>query len=175
MQSPSLSLWWESLPTPLGEIRLAWDLERRLRILDWAENADRLQRLRAGHYRQWSQRERQAGESSPAAAPIQAYFAGDLNALAGIEWAVAGTAFQRDCWHRLSTIAAGHTSTYQQLAAQLGKPQAARAVGAANAANPISLVIPCHRLIGRDGDLTGYAGGLARKRWLLAHEAANTR
>jgi len=83
---------------------------------------------------------------------------------------LTGTAFQQDVWQALRQIPTGQTWTYGQLAAHLGKPDAVRAVGAAVGRNPLSVIIPCHRVIGRDGSLTGYAGGLERKRWLLAHE-----
>jgi len=83
-----------------------------------------------------------------------------------------GTPFQRAVWAALCEIPLGATVTYAELARRLGRPSAARAIGAANARNPISIIAPCHRVIGADGSLTGYAGGLAAKRWLLAHEAA---
>jgi methylated-DNA-[protein]-cysteine S-methyltransferase len=81
-----------------------------------------------------------------------------------------GTAFQRDVWNALTTIAYGETVSYATLAGRIGRPSAMRAVGAANGANPISIVVPCHRVIGADGTLTGYGGGLPTKQWLLAHE-----
>ncbi|MBV9601179.1 MAG: methylated-DNA--[protein]-cysteine S-methyltransferase [Chloroflexi bacterium] len=85
-----------------------------------------------------------------------------------------GTSFQRRVWTALQTIPYGATTTYGELARELGEPRAIRAVGGANARNPISIVIPCHRLIGADGSLTGYAGGLQRKQWLLVHERGHT-
>ena len=92
--------------------------------------------------------------------------------LAGIEWRTAGTPFQRRVWTGLTTIPPGETLSYGALAAKLGCPRSVRAVGTANGANPISVVVPCHRVIGADGSLTGYGGGLERKRWLLNHEGA---
>ena len=83
-----------------------------------------------------------------------------------------GTAFQQQVWRRLCDIPFGVTASYADIAARLDNPRAVRAVGAANGRNPLAIVVPCHRVIGRDGSLTGYAGGLARKRWLLAHEAS---
>ena len=103
-------------------------------------------------------------------AAIGAYFEGDLGALDTIEVDGGGTEFQRQAWSALRTIPPGQTRSYGQMAALLGRPNAPRAVGAANALNPISLVVPCHRLIGGNGALTGYGGGMARKRWLLEHE-----
>ncbi len=83
-----------------------------------------------------------------------------------------GTEFQRRVWAELRAIPPGSTRTYGELAARLGGPNASRAVGLANSQNPLSIVVPCHRLVGSDGSLTGYAGGLARKQWLLRHEGA---
>jgi len=106
-----------------------------------------------------------------ARAQLEAYFAGRLRQFA-LPLAPTGTAFQQHVWQALGQIPYGSTRTYGQLAAALGAPRAMRAVGAANGRNPISIVIPCHRLIGSDGSLTGYGGGLARKRWLLEFEGA---
>ncbi|HEY9647974.1 MAG TPA: methylated-DNA--[protein]-cysteine S-methyltransferase [Chroococcidiopsis sp.] len=101
---------------------------------------------------------------------LQSYFAGDLAALEEIAVNPSGTAFQQQVWAMLRRIPPGQTTSYGALAAQLGKPKASRAVGLANSLNPIAIVIPCHRVIGANGTLTGYAGGLERKRWLLQHE-----
>lgn len=102
-------------------------------------------------------------------AALDAYFAGE-GELAALEVDLsAGTPFQRRVWEALRRIEPGRTRTYGELARELGSSP--RAVGAANARNPVSIVVPCHRVIGADGDLVGYAGGLARKRWLLRHEA----
>jgi methylated-DNA-[protein]-cysteine S-methyltransferase len=101
---------------------------------------------------------------------LTAYFAGDVDALAGVRTATGGTPFQREVWKALRQIPAGTTVSYGKLAAQLGRAGASRAVGAANGANPIAIVVPCHRVIGANGTLTGFASGLPRKEWLLAHE-----
>lgn len=101
---------------------------------------------------------------------ISDYFAGDLAAIDTIPVATGGTSFQRDVWAALRTIRAGTTLSYGALARQLGHPKAVRATGMANGANPVAIVVPCHRVIGSDGTLTGYGGGINRKRWLLAHE-----
>lgn len=84
--------------------------------------------------------------------------------------APVGTAFQRKVWTGLRTIPYGRTTSYGELAAEIGQPTASRAVGLANGRNPLAVIVPCHRVIGRDGTLTGFGGGLARKRWLLEHE-----
>jgi methylated-DNA-[protein]-cysteine S-methyltransferase len=101
---------------------------------------------------------------------LDAYFAGELRALDEIAVRPAGTGFQRRVWETLRTIPAGTTASYRDLAVRIGSASAVRAVGAANGANPIPIVIPCHRVIGAGGTLVGYGGGLDRKRWLLAHE-----
>ena len=103
---------------------------------------------------------------------VRAYFHGDLTALDDIPVHCRGTAFEEQVWAALRTIPPGTTLTYRKLAELVGRPRAIRAVGRANALNPICLVVPCHRIVGSDGDLTGYAGGIWRKRWLLAHEGA---
>lgn len=101
---------------------------------------------------------------------IRAYLAGDLAALDRILVDTGGTPFQQRIWRALRRIPAGRTESYGALARALGLGSAARAVGAANGSNPVSIVVPCHRLIGGDASLTGYGGGLWRKRWLLRHE-----
>jgi methylated-DNA-[protein]-cysteine S-methyltransferase len=158
-----------TLATPIGEAFIVFDEELRLRAFDWTEHEGRLPSLLR----------RQYGESLTLLVGdvpvhirerITAYFAGDLRALDGLECATAGTPFQRQVWSALREIPAGTTATYGAIAARIGRPRAVRAVGAANGANPIGIVVPCHRVIGSDGSLTGYGGGLDRKRWLLAHE-----
>lgn len=106
------------------------------------------------------------------AAAISRYFAGEVNAIDALPVALAGTPFQRAVWAALREIPCGQTWSYARLARHVGRPRAVRAVGAANGANPVGLVVPCHRVIGKDGSLTGYGGGIDRKRWLLAHERA---
>jgi methylated-DNA-[protein]-cysteine S-methyltransferase len=113
---------------------------------------------------------RRARGAGPIGSALAAYFAGDLDALDTVPVEPEGTPFQRRVWAALRTIPAGETRGYGELARQIGHPTASRAVGAANGANPIWVVIPCHRVIGASGALTGYAGGLDAKRWLLAHE-----
>lgn len=160
----------DRLASPLGPLQLVVDADGALRLLEFDEDSPRARRLMARHF---------AGVPvSSGAAPaairggLEAYFAGDLAALAAIPVRLGGTDFQRRVWRALTDIPAGSTLSYGALAERLGAPRAVRAVGLANGANPVSLVIPCHRVIGADGSLTGYGGGLARKRWLLAHESA---
>ncbi len=103
---------------------------------------------------------------------IEAYFAGDLEALDRIAVDPEGTPFQLRVWKALRRVRSGRTVSYGALAKRIGSPSAVRAVALCNARNPVALVIPCHRVIGADGSLTGYGGGLNRKRWLLEHEGA---
>jgi methylated-DNA-[protein]-cysteine S-methyltransferase len=160
----------DRLATPIGEALIVTDEMGCLRAFDWADCAASMARSLRLHY----------GSLTPAPGPapgrikrlVRDYFAGDVGCLAGIEWRTSGTAFQRAVWRGLTTIVPGETLSYGALAAKLGCPSAVRAVGAANGSNPISVVVPCHRVIGADGSLTGYGGGLERKRWLLRHEGA---
>lgn len=110
-----------------------------------------------------------------AATALQAYFAGQLDALDALEVELNGTGFQKRVWEALRQVGAGTTATYAELARAICAPSAVRAVGAANGANPIAVVVPCHRIIGTNGHLTGYGGGLDRKRWLLEHEGLRLR
>jgi methylated-DNA-[protein]-cysteine S-methyltransferase len=107
------------------------------------------------------------------AAQLRAYFAGDLSAF-DLPLAPTGTPFQRMVWSALEAIPFAVTRTYGELARAIGRPSASRAVGTANSKNPISIIVPCHRVIGANGELTGYAGGMAAKRWLLDHETRHS-
>ncbi|HEY5143349.1 MAG TPA: methylated-DNA--[protein]-cysteine S-methyltransferase [Solirubrobacteraceae bacterium] len=149
--------------TPLGAFVVLADGDG-LRWGDF-EDTGRLGRL-LGHVAA------EEGDPFGAGAALEAYFAGDLGALAALPVAPGGTDFQRSVWGALRAIPPGATRSYGRLAAAAGRPGAARAAGAANGANPVSLVVPCHRVVGADGRLTGYGGGLDRKRRLLAHEGA---
>ncbi|HYC56398.1 MAG TPA: methylated-DNA--[protein]-cysteine S-methyltransferase [Candidatus Binatia bacterium] len=103
---------------------------------------------------------------------LQAYFAGRIDALEDLDVDLEGTPFQGAVWRALRSVKPGRTASYGDIARRIGKPAAVRAVGLANGSNPVSLIVPCHRIIGSDGSLTGYGGGLDRKRWLLTHEGA---
>ena len=105
---------------------------------------------------------------------LTAYFGGDVDALESITAAPEGTTFQREVWKRLREIRAGETASYGELAQRVGKPNAARAVGMANASNPIALIVPCHRVIRTGGAIGGYGFGVETKRWLLEHEASSS-
>jgi len=154
--------------SPLGKIVVA-AREGRLCALEFAERWPR--RRRALGRRFGTLVLCRAADPAGAVSALGAYFAGARDAFARVPLDPGGTAFQRRVWAVLGCIPSGRTRSYRDLAASIGAPRAVRAVGAANGANPIALAIPCHRVIGADGKLTGYAGGLRRKRWLLSHEA----
>jgi methylated-DNA-[protein]-cysteine S-methyltransferase len=160
----------DRLDTPIGTALLVTDDQGFLRALDWSDYEPRLHRLLRRHYRDYGLEKGSAPKVIVAA--LTGYFAGDLGGLKKIKWKTNGTPFQRKVWTELQKIRAGKTSSYGAFAARLNVPNAARAVGLANGANPVSVVVPCHRLIGADGSLTGYGGGLERKQWLLEHEGA---
>jgi methylated-DNA-[protein]-cysteine S-methyltransferase len=166
-------LWLDRLATPIGEALIVTDGAGCLRAFDWADRYAGMERLLRLHY---GSVEPVAG-AAPAGLKglLRRYFEGDVTSLAGIEWCTSGTQFQRNVWTGLTTIPPGQTMSYSGLAAKLGCPKAVRAVGMANGSNPISVVVPCHRVIGADGSLTGYGGGIERKRWLLRHEGATFR
>jgi methylated-DNA-[protein]-cysteine S-methyltransferase len=141
----------------------------RLRAFAWADHEARgIEQLR----QQYGPRVLIMDGKAPVAVrrDIDDYFAGDLLAIDRIDCATNGTPFQQQVWNGLRTIPAGTTLSYGALAVRIGNASAVRAVGLANGANPIAVIVPCHRVIGTDGSLTGYGGGLPRKRWLLAHE-----
>jgi methylated-DNA-[protein]-cysteine S-methyltransferase len=168
-----LNLTIERVPTAIGVMLLVSDNRDVLRALTW-EDAETYLRQRL------QQDSEVAGltlserpSASDARRALEAYFDGDLFAIDRIPVETGGTRFQRDVWAALRTIPAGQTLSYSALASRIGRPKAVRAVGLANGANPIGIVIPCHRVIGADASLTGYGGGLDRKRWLLEHEGAS--
>ena len=170
MPRPPEVLTLDRMTTPLGEGLLVTDANGYLRAFDWTTHETRLTTL----LRRQNPPADLVGGTAPAAvrAELDAYFAGDLTALGRIAWRTGGTAFQRQVWTALCTIPAGETLTYKGLAERIGRPKAIRAVGLANGSNPVSIVVPCHRVIGANGKLTGYGGGLDRKHWLLSHEGA---
>jgi methylated-DNA-[protein]-cysteine S-methyltransferase len=164
----------ERLETPTGAMWLVTDDERRVRALDWEDHQDRMGKLLRRHYGDAVRRQPAAGRSAAARA-VADYFDGDLTALVALPTATEGTEFQRVVWRALREIPAGETRSYGALARAIGRPAASRAVGMANGANPIAVIVPCHRVIGADASLIGFGGGLDRKRWLLAHEAPQQR
>ena len=158
----------DRLQTPIGTALLVTDSGGVLRGLDWEEHEPRMRELLRLQYGGVVLEEGRSAKDLKAA--LTAYFKGDLDRLKTIKWRVAGTPFQQKVWTALPKIPAGTTMSYGALAAKLNAPKAMRAVGHANGSNPISVVVPCHRLIGANGALVKYGGGLERKRWLLVHE-----
>jgi methylated-DNA-[protein]-cysteine S-methyltransferase len=162
-------LFTDTVHSEIGSIVIVTDAHAVV-ALDFADCEERMMELLRRRFADVVLRRRH--DPLGAAGGLEAYFAGDLHALDEIRVNSGGTGFQQTVWHALRQIPPGQTRTYAQLATVIGRPTAPRAVGFANSLNPAALVIPCHRLIGSDSTLTGYAGGLERKRWLLRHEGA---
>lgn len=167
-----MKMFLSQLDSPLGAMLLVTDAQQAVRALDFSGHEARLQRGLRGHYGEVVL----ADVSAPAviADALVRYFEGELDALDTLNTATAGSALQRRVWAALRRIPAGTTTSYGSLARALGfdDPRAAIGIGAANGANPIALIVLCHRVVASNGDLKGYAWGLHRKRWLLEHENA---
>jgi methylated-DNA-[protein]-cysteine S-methyltransferase len=159
----------DSFESPIGEIT-AHVADNALIHLDFADCGERTQSLL---HRRFGDIETERGTN-----PLEirdrlaGYFAGDWRAFEDLALEPDGSEFQRQVWAGLRRIPRGQTISYAALAEMIRRPAAVRAVGRANALNPIAIIVPCHRVIGKDGTLTGYAGGLGRKEWLLRHEGA---
>ena len=168
--APPETLTLDRLTTLVGTALLVTDERGTLRAFNWTDYEPAMLAWIGKHYPKARLVE---GRSPPAVrGPFEAYFAGDARALEAVAWKASGTAFQLQVWEALCTIPAGETISYAQLARRIGRPTAVRAVGLANGANPVAVIVPCHRVIGTNGSLTGYGGGLPRKRWLLDLEGA---
>lgn len=164
----------DSLTTPIGQLIYVCDHDGALRMVDWSDHEARALRLLGIHYGKNGYTLTKQRDPFGLTTRLAAYFEGDIHTIDGLPTGTAGTAFQRDVWRALRDIPAGQTISYSGLARRIGRPSAVRAVGLANGANPIGLIVPCHRVIGANGSLTGYGGGLRRKEWLLAHERRHT-
>lgn len=164
-----MELAFDRLDSPIGAIAVV-ARGGALCALDFDDCAERMQSILQRRFGSVTLRR----ESDPCGftTRVRAYMDGALDALDDIEVDTGGTAFQRDVWSALRQIPCGETTSYGAMAKSMGRPGAARAVGITNGRNPVALVLPCHRVIGADGSLTGYAGGIERKRWLLRHEGA---
>jgi methylated-DNA-[protein]-cysteine S-methyltransferase len=171
-QPRKLKLQMDRVDTPIGVVVLVAK-SGVLYALDFADCVDRMNRLLAAGFGPLTLE--RAPDPGGLASRVQSYFGGEVDALQDAPVEMAGTPFQRTVWTALRKVKPGRTASYGELAASIGRTGAARAVGSANATNPVALAIPCHRIIGSDGSLTGYAGGVERKRWLLAHESAQSR
>jgi methylated-DNA-[protein]-cysteine S-methyltransferase len=165
----TIALLRDRIATPIGDmILLAHD--GALVLLEFEEASDRVERELKHRFKHYEL----IDHANPfgLSDKVRAYYAGDFAAIDDIETDGGGTPFQRRVWQALREIPLGETVSYGELAAKLGDKNAMRAVGLANGRNPISVVVPCHRVIGADGSMTGYGGGLPRKEWLLKHEGA---
>ena len=167
-----MKLLLSRLESPLGDLLVVTDTERNIRALDFATHEKRLHRGLREHY--GSPTLTNIPVPQEIAHAMARYFAGELSAINSLTTATAGSELQHKVWAALRRIPVGTTTTYGKLARELGfdDPRVAIDVGAANGANPIAIVVPCHRVIASNGELKGYAWGLHRKRWLLEHERA---
>ncbi len=163
-----MKLGYDSIDSPIGEVRYAFSDDGVCGLAfgeGWAKIRRALER-RLGKF------ELSATPLGPVNTALRAYFDGNLTALDDLPVDGGGTPFQREVWRALRRIPAGTTVSYGELAASLGRAGSQRAVAGANARNPVSLIVPCHRVIASDGGLGGYGFGVTRKRWLLHHEGA---
>ena len=160
----------DQLPTPIGTMRIVADSEGNLRVAFFTEDEEDIRHHLRKHYGKKGFTLEPAHNPHGLTKAIARYFAGDLSAIDSIPVKAVGTTFQKQVWRALREIPCGTTTSYGKLAEQIGNPTAVRAVGLANGSNPIAVVVPCHRVIGSNGSLTGYGGGIERKRWLLDHE-----
>jgi methylated-DNA-[protein]-cysteine S-methyltransferase len=167
----ALRLLKDQFETPIGEMVIVADSDGNLRAVDWTDHTDRLLNLLRRHYGKNGFTLEPAHNPGGLTEMLKSYFAGELAAIDALPTQTVGTPFQREVWRALREIPCGTTVSYGELARQIGRPNAVRAVGLANGSNPIGVVVPCHRVIGSTGSLTGYGGGIERKRWLLDHES----
>ncbi len=172
MTKQHLQLLIDKIDTPIGEFIIVADEAGSLCALDWSSHEARLQKLLQRYYDAFFSTFTLTSVRNPYgfADAMRAYFAGDTAVIDKLPVRFGGTPFQQRVWTQLRRIACGTTISYSELARRINQPKAVRAVGFANSANPLSIVVPCHRVIGANGNLTGYGGGIERKRWLLAHE-----
>ncbi len=162
-----MPLYFDIYQSPLGEIAIVTQNDT-LVLLDFNDNQARIDKLLQ---RRFGQYQKQRAENSvDIAKRLDDYFNGDPLAFQGLNYLTEGSEFQQAVWENLRKIPWGSTISYAQLASNIGKPKAVRAVANANANNPLAIITPCHRVIGKNGTMRGYAGGEDRKVWLLKHE-----
>jgi methylated-DNA-[protein]-cysteine S-methyltransferase len=169
-----LELLIDRIDTPIGEMIIIADRDGNLRAVDWTDHDPRLENFLRLHYGKDGYTLTPAKNPGGLSEAIRNYFNGDLTAIDKLPTKTNGTPFQRQVWQALREIPLGTTISYGELAKRIGRPTAVRAVGLANGSNPVGVIVPCHRVIGSNGSLTGYGGGMERKRWLLEHESART-
>jgi methylated-DNA-[protein]-cysteine S-methyltransferase len=157
----------QTLESPIGPLTAA-ERAGRVCLLHFGEDGPAIDRMFDTWYPGEARARQPLGEISHR---LRRYFAGELDALDGVPVELNGTDFQKHVWLALRRIPSGATISYAELARRIGNASAVRAVGSANGANPVAVIVPCHRVIGSDGSLTGYGGGIERKQWLLAHES----
>jgi len=160
--------WYLEQDSPVGRLLIAGDDDGALVSLDYEDYPERMQTLLESRFGACELRS--ASDPVGIIDRLGRYFGEGVDTFAEVPVNLTGTPLQVQVWQALRTIPSGGTRSYGQLAASLGKPKAARAIGHANSQNPVGIVVPCHRVIGSNGKLTGYAGGLQRKEWLLRHE-----
>jgi methylated-DNA-[protein]-cysteine S-methyltransferase len=165
-----LQLFVNRIDTPIGKMLVVSDRNGNLRAVDWTDYEARMRRLLCLHYGARGFQLKPGHNANGLMDAINRYFAGELDAIDALPVTTGGTVFQCQVWRALRKIRCGTTVSYAQLAERIGRPTAVRAVGLANGSNPVGVVVPCHRVIGSDGSLTGYGGGIERKLWLLEHE-----
>lgn len=165
-----LTFVMDQIPTPIGDMRIVADESGRLRATDWDDCEERMQRLLERQYGKNHVRLEPQRNPFSLSDAMRRYYAGELQIIDDLPTQTAGTEFQRSVWSELRRIPSGTVISYGTLATRIQRPKAVRAVGLANGANPIGVVVPCHRVIGADGSLTGYGSGIERKKWLLDHE-----
>ena len=164
--------FYDRVSSPIGNVLLVADEKGALRMVWFDDRGDRWRQAFEQRYPDSALRAQ--SDPSGLSAALRAYFEGDIFILDKLPVVFTGTPFQVKVWKALRRIPGGMTTSYGALAKKIGEPRAMRAVGLANGSNPIGVVVPCHRVVGHDGSLTGYGGGLPRKKWLLAHEARHT-
>ena len=163
-----LTLW--RYASPIGQLGLATDAGGVVHAFSFDGTDDDVARVARRH---WTDAQTREGPAPRAVVDsLDAYFTGRRDALADIPWRIAGDGFQEKVWAELTRVSVGATISYGEMARRIGEPGAAQAVGVALNRNPIALILPCHRVVGADGALVGFGGGVERKRWLLAHEGA---
>jgi methylated-DNA-[protein]-cysteine S-methyltransferase len=173
--SEVLHLLMDRISTPIGEMLIVADCDGNLRATNWTDHEAGMHRQLSRQYGEKGFRLEQTRMKNGLKDAIERYFAGELAAIDALPVELVGTPFQREVWLALREIPCGTTTSYGELAKRIGRPAAVRAVGLANGSNPVGVIVPCHRVIGSDGTLTGYGGGIERKRWLLKHEKAEHR
>lgn len=163
----------DRMATPIGELIVIADGEGQLRTIDWTDHEARMKQLLDRYYGKGRYTLAPRRDPGGLTSAMRRYFKGEIDVLATLPVATDGTLFQRSVWKALRKIKDGTTISYSELARRIGRPKAVRAAGLANGQNPISIVVPCHRVIGANGSLTGYGGGIERKQWLLRHEGVS--